>query len=389
MLRIWGGGIYNPHAFYEACDREGILVWHDFMFACAPYPDHLEWFRDEVAKEADHQTRRLRNHACLALWSGSNECHYCLGIGTERETDKVTRLLGRVLPKAVEANCPEIPYWYSSPAGGSHVNDPAVGDCHYWGIMMNADIDVRITPEHFDECEGLFVSEFGYPGPCCKATTEQYLAGAPFDRAEEVWQHHNNTFEKDTVDAGIARHYADPAAMSPEEYLLYGGLAQGLTLGYELEALRASPRCHGALFWMYNDCWGEVGWTVIDYYLRRKISYWFVRRAFARGKRDPRAGLWYARVVGRSDVLPGILRAAEPAELAAAPALELAVGPAGGGQYDVTVGADAYARAVELLLPEQAVPEDNYFELLPGERRIVRVASRRRLSDKNVSALCR
>ena len=450
MLRIWGGGTYNPEAFYEACDREGILVWHDFMLACAPYPDHLESFRDEMAKEADHQTRRLRNHACLAVWCGSNECHFCLGIGTERQTDKVTRLLGEVLPKAVRQNCPEIPYWNSSPSGGREANDPLVGDCHYWHLMMNPDMEMRIAPRRWDDCPALFVSEFGYPGPCGKETTLRYLAGAPFDRADETWQHHNNTFEKDTVDAGIARHFAEPADLSPEEYLLYGGLSQGLMLGYALEALRARPGCHGALFWMYNDCWGEVGWTIIDYYLRRKISWYFVRRAlaprrlilreaagritvtlandtrralrgrleygftsldggcrrtrekrfeapagrrtklavFARGSRDPAQHVWFARIVGWREILPATLLAAEPRELAGAATPTVKVAPRGRRLYAITVRADRYAAAVELHLPPDALPEDNYFPLLPGESRTVEVRSRRKLSARNVSASC-
>ena len=449
MLRIWGGGMYNPESFYEACDREGILVFHDFMFACAPYPDHLEWFRDEVAKEADYQTRRLRHHACMAVWSGSNECHFFLE-WAGRCTERVTRLLGEVLPEAVRRNCPEIPYWYSSPAGGRRANDTDVGDCHYWGVMMNERMDVRITPEEFDRFDPLFVSEFGYPGPCVRETTEQYLAGAPFRRDGEVWQHHNNTFEKDTVDAGIAKHFADPASLSPEEYLLYGGLTQGLMYAYELESLRANPRCHGGLFWMYNDSWGEVGWTVIDYYLRRKISWYFVRRAFAprrlilrprgpkvavtlvndtpravrgqvelgyvsldgevrdvgrerisvdassravvatfgRGRHDPAGGVWFARMVGDASILPATLRAAMPRDLATAAKLTVQVAPADGA-WDVTVRSDRYARAVELVLPAGAVGEDNYFDLLPGQSRSVRVQSRRRLTARNVSAECR
>lgn len=76
MLRVWGGGIYERDIFYEKCNEYGILVWQDFMFACAKYPDNLAWFRDEVEREVDYQTRRLRNHCSLALWCGNNENHW-------------------------------------------------------------------------------------------------------------------------------------------------------------------------------------------------------------------------------------------------------------------------------------------------------------------------
>ncbi|HEY8666605.1 MAG TPA: glycoside hydrolase family 2 protein, partial [Tepidisphaeraceae bacterium] len=295
MLRIWGGGIYPPDSFFEACDREGILVWHDFMLACSPYPDHIESFRDEIAREADYQTRRLRNHASMALWCGSNELSYCMGAG-DHLTDKGTRLLGEVLPAAVHRNCPQIPYWYTSPSGGATPDDWTAGDCHFWAVPMQSEHVKRYEPKLFDQCGALFVSEYGYPGPACRQTMSDYLIGrsspspirktpdtpdAHYDRADPLWRHHMNTFDQGAFDKGIAKHYIDPLNATLDEFIYYGGLTQGLMYGYSLESLRAKPRCHGALFWMYNDTWGEVGWTIIDYYLRRKSSFWFVRRAFA------------------------------------------------------------------------------------------------------------
>lgn len=145
---------------------------------------------------------------------------------------------------------------------------------------MHAEMEKRITPEEYDKIEAKFVSEYGYIGPCRKSSIEAYHNGQPLDRTSRLWQLHNNTYEKDTVLAGIEKHYTDSGHLELDDYLLYAGLCQGLMLGYSLEALRAKPFCSGALFWMYNDCWGEVGWTIIDYYLTRKISYYFVKRAF-------------------------------------------------------------------------------------------------------------
>ncbi|MBN2394481.1 MAG: beta-mannosidase [Anaerolineae bacterium] len=282
MLRIWGGGLYERDAFYDACDRYGILLWHDFMFACAPYPDHLAWFREEVEKEADYQTRRLRRHASLALWCGNNENHWGFRDWWKEKTRGGARVYNYILPAVVQRNCPEIPYWNSSPYGGEKPNAYDVGDCHYWGEgTMNPDMQVRITPETYDACTARFVSEFGYIGAPGKDTVLTYLDGAPFDRQGKVWQHHNNTFEKNTVDAGIRKHYADPDTLSPDDYLLYSGLVQGMMYTYALDAMHANPKCGGNLFWMYEDCWGEVGWTIVDYDLRRKPAWYFVRRTYA------------------------------------------------------------------------------------------------------------
>ena len=150
--------------------------------------------------------------------------------------------------------------------------------------MMNDEMQKRITPEEFDKVTAKFVSEYGYVGPLKKSSIKKYHKEAHLDISSEIWQHHNNTFEKDTVAAGIKYHYTDPEKLDIDSYLLYAGLCQGLMYSYSLEAFRYKKECSGGLFWMYNDCWGETGWTIIDYYLTRKISYYFVKRAFVFGK---------------------------------------------------------------------------------------------------------
>ena len=445
MLRVWGGGRYEHDAFYEACDRNGILVWQDFMYACAPYPDHQESFRLEAEREADHQTRRLRHHPCLALWCGNNENVWGFKDWWDERTRRGAWIYHDLLPEVVRRHCREIPYWNGSPYGGVDTpNSETVGNRHHWhDCMMHAEMHKRITPEEYDRCRALFVSEYGYIGAPVRKTIETYLDGAPFDRGGKVWQHHNNTFEKNTVEAGIRKHYRDPEGLTLDDYLLYAGLCQGLMYGYSLESFRARADCHGCLFWMFNDCWGEVGWSIIDYYLRRKPAYDFVRRALApvrlilraegdrirvvvandtrddvtltldcgylpfdgsgatlgrcrvvaaaaartdvvrlpRGKHDPAAGLWVARPVGASDVRPGIFRAMDFRRLQVEPA-KLSVQVIGDDILEVR--AQTYAHAVHLMLPGDAVPEDDYVDLLPGETRRIKVHVRRPLNPRRV-----
>ncbi|HEY3289007.1 MAG TPA: beta-mannosidase, partial [Anaerolineae bacterium] len=148
MLRVWGGGLYEPEAFYAVCDRAGILLWHDFMFACAPYPDHEPWFREEVRREAEYQTKRLRNHACMAVWSGSNENNWGFDEWWHDQTNAGAYLYNHLLPAVVHENSPDIPYWNGSPYGGVHPNSADVGDRHHWfDCMMNPVMEKRITPE--------------------------------------------------------------------------------------------------------------------------------------------------------------------------------------------------------------------------------------------------
>ncbi len=450
MLRVWGGGWYEREAFYRACDRYGIMLWHDFMFSCAPYPDHLDWFRDLVEREADYQTRRLGKHACIALWCGNNENTWGFCDWWNGRTRSGAYIYNYILPAVVQRNTPEIPYWNGSPYGGDSPNSNEVGDCHHWrDCMMNPEMIKRITPQEYDLSDSLFLSEFGYVGACGKETTLTYLDGAPAQRTGRVWQHHTNTFEKDTVNAGIARHYADPATLTLDEYLLYSGLCQGMMYDYALDSTRYRANCYGCLFWMYEDCWGEVGWTIIDYYLRRKISYYFVRRAFAplrlimraqggqvrvvlandttdnidltveygyisldgrivelqrsavqapglarsevvvlaQGDASPTSGLWIARALNRPGVPTAILHAVDYRQLQVVdPGIAMHIVASSNTACTVEVSAQAYAHAVYLTLPDGALPSDNYFDLLPGETRRIQITSSRPLDPGDISA---
>ncbi len=282
MLRIWGGGRYEKDCFYEYCEQEGILVWQDFMFACGAYPDHEDWFKEEVRKEIDYQTKRLQNRSCIVLWCGNNENVWGFEDWWQRRTRGGAEIYHEIIPEIIEKNIPYGLYWNGSPYGGKKPNSPRIGNRHHWhDCMMNEDVEKRITPQEYDKVDPKFVTEYGYIGPPIKDSILKYLDGEPFDREGEAWQHHNNTFEKETVIAGIAKHYKSTENLSPEEYLLLAGLCQGMMYEYSLDSFRFKQNCGGALFWMYNDCWGEVGWTIIDYYLARKPSYYFVRRANA------------------------------------------------------------------------------------------------------------
>ena len=436
MLRIWGGGIYECDAFYQACDRRGILIWHDFMFSCQMAPDGDSAYLDLCRREADYQTRRLRNHPSMALWCGNNENHWLnidpmLKDGCDFQAGQT--LYNYTLAEAVRRNAPEMPYWRSSPYGGEHPNDNEHGDRHHWGdCTMNEDMQKRITPEEYDKVTSRFVSEYGYIGPCSDETIAKYFGDKPIDPDGDIWKLHNNEFEKDTVPAGIRKHYADPENLTKSEYFHWARLVQGLMYAYSLEAIRCVPENAGSLFWMYNDTWGEVGWTIIDYYLDRKPSYYFVKRAFAPVKLILRAADGQVRVHGSNDTVEPVTFALEygtcgmadniqsqttqitippmtkgivhtfpmpnidpattlvfarggPAPLAllrtgdhrnknlSAPQITIANTQKQGDDLLVTLRTDTYAHAVHLTLPASAHLSDNWFDLLPGQEHTITI----------------
>jgi beta-mannosidase len=441
MLRIWGGGLYERDIFYEKCDEYGILIWHDFMFSCGLYPDNLEWFRNEVEKEMDYQTKRLRNHASIALWCGNNENHW---LSFDAEENIKPPFLGgaicynSIAPRIVQQNCQNIPYWNSSPFGGEHPNNYNNGDSHIWfDHMMNPDMEKRITPEEYDKVTARFVSEYGYVGPCCKSSIIKYHGGKPLDRNSGIWKMHVNAFEKDTVAAGIAKHYTDPEKLDIDSYILYAGLCQGIIYGYSLESIRFKGNCGGSLFWMYNDTWGEVGWTIIDYYLKRKPSYYFVKRAFnpiklimredngivkvmginetyrkinidaeygylsfdgqsgdfkkatlllepfsrhivlefEKGKFDFSRGICCIKPLSCTDtVLPAFLRPGEFKNMnVPKAALNISDFKVDGNMAGFTISSDVFAHAVHFKMDDGIKPSDEYFDLLPGEARRIKV----------------
>lgn len=295
MLRIWGGGLYERELFYDICDEKGILVWQDFMLACGAYPEREAWFENEIRKEYTYQTKRLRTHSCIALFCGTNENHWIFsnpefldrwGIKPTYENQYGLWIPNVLSKEVVQMNCPYIMYWNSSPYGGKDANDLACGDAHLWNHGFVSDnIEEALDLKSYDAIKTKFASEYGALGPCSPESTKEYLGESILDKSGKLWKLHTNVTMKDTLNKAIEQNYIQKKdELTENEFLLYGGLVQGDVYGYSLEAFRFQEECGGALFWMYNDAWGEIGWTIIDYYMRRKISYYAVKRAFAHKK---------------------------------------------------------------------------------------------------------
>lgn len=313
MLRVWGGGLYEPDCFYEYCSENGILVLQDFMYSCAYYPDHLEWFVHEAQKEAEYQTKRLAHYPCMAAWTGNNEIaeswrDWWQGI-LHSEYDYGKRIYNYIQPKIVMSNSPKIPYMPSCPyfgnfsqnvkdgkvegmsnipRWGKHANNPLCGDVHAWNYFLN-DPYTRYTPETifetFDIFPARFCSEYGFYGPLTAASMKRATGLSELSFTDPAWLFHGEKPEKhQMVLNAIQAMFMDTDQLSVEEYLLYGGITQGILYEQLTDAMRIKKYGSGFLIWMFDDAWPEMGWTVIDYYLERKISYYFMKRAFQHRK---------------------------------------------------------------------------------------------------------
>lgn len=286
MLRMWGGGLYERDAFYEYCSQYGILIMHDFMYACNMYPDHDPMFQYEARREAEHQIKRLRNHACLAVFTGNNENQEAITDWYDEERAPVyfpgATVFNRIQPEMVRLHAPHIPYRPSSPFGGATANAQTMGDSHVWKAMAALKFREQFSVETFDQLTTKFMSEYGFHGALRRSSVERYMAGQPLDMTRDTWIHHGERQNKrDGILHSIQCHLRETATITVDDYLLYSGIMQGVLYRELAESLRRRETCHGNLIWMYNDCWPETGWTIIDYYLTRKIAFYYLKRAFA------------------------------------------------------------------------------------------------------------
>ncbi|MEU9289209.1 glycoside hydrolase family 2 protein [Streptomyces sp. NPDC048275] len=306
LVRVWGGGIYESEDFYEACDELGLMVWQDFPFACAAYPEEQP-LRGEVEAEARENVVRLMPHPSLVLWNGNNENLWGFkDWGWER------RLAGNswgegyylgLLPRVVAELDPGRPYAAGSPWSGSwerHPNDPAHGTHHSWEVWNRADYgDYRLHVPRF-------VAEFGWQAPPAYATLRRALPGEVLAPDSPGMLHHQKADDGNgKLERGLARHFPVPEGdFDRWHYLTQVNQARAVATG--IEHWRSHwPVCAGTIVWQLNDCWPVTSWAAIDGDGRAKPLWHELRRLYADRllTLQPRAG---------GLVLAAVNQAAEP-----------------------------------------------------------------------------
>ncbi len=294
-LRIWGGGTFASHALCEACDEAGMMIWHDLLFACAQFPGQDPEFKSEVRQEVTHAMRELAHHASLVVWCGSNEVEQGdveWGYHNSNTANPHYYLFHRELPCLAAKESPANVYWISSPSSPDITklpNDPTVGDQHPWHVSLGQPAaDWWAYRNRVDR----FPNEGGVLGASSPATLRQFLPEAERFPLSLSWDHHDNPFAcQNSAQGGWpGRAYQmvtlwtglDPLTLNLDDYAYVSGLlhAEGLS-EYISNYRHRMFSSASAIFWMYNDSWPVThGWTIVDYYRRRKLAYHPVRRAF-------------------------------------------------------------------------------------------------------------
>jgi beta-mannosidase len=297
MLRVWGGGIYEADALYDAADEFGVLIWQDFMFACANYPTYPEYLRS-VEIEARQNVRRLKNHPSIVLWAGNNEDYQIVErYGLQYDPDDknpdswlkgnfpARYIYEHLLPNVVKQECSNVPYQPSSPFGNGKSKvlkvDPTIGDVHQWNVWHGTMEPYQRLPD----MGGRFISEFGMEAYPHVSTIETYVTSA-----------------QDRSPGSMAMDFRNKAIGHERRLISY--VAENFRIKYDLESFThltqimqadamswaykswrrqwrstGDRKCGGALVWQLNDCWPTMSWAVVDYNSVPKPAYYAIKRA--------------------------------------------------------------------------------------------------------------
>lgn len=287
MLRVWGGGFYEEDRFYDLCDRYGILIWQDFMFACAIYPNDDE-FAANVRVEAVENVRRLRHRASLALWCGNNEMEQGWSDwGWNKPADPVNqrlkigydRLFHHLLPDVVAAEDPDHVYWPSSASSGipfAQPNGDQRGDMHYWEVWHG-----RKPFTAYRNQFPRFMSEFGFQALPTYKTVQTYAAPEDQNMTSYIMEHHQRSGSGNgLMIAQMTDTFRMPNSFESLVYLSMILQAEGIRYGVE-HWRRNMKRVSGTLIWQLNDCWPVASWSSLDYFGRWKALHYAAKRFYA------------------------------------------------------------------------------------------------------------
>jgi beta-mannosidase len=291
MLRVWGGGIYENDVFYDLCDKYGILIWQDFMFACSMYPTEGDLL-ENIRQEAIDNVRRLRNHPCIALWVGNNECldawfNWGWKQAIERQNPAYAEIMWKqfkdlyfeTLPAVVAEHHPGASYRKSSPYSDDNgTRNHTVGDMHYWEVWQG----LKPLSAFLDE-KSRFFSEYGFQSFPEFSSIKKY-APLPIDwevTSDVMMAHQRAGVVANTrINDFLLTEYHAPKDF--QSFVYMSQLLQADAMKMTMETHRRDmPYCMGSLVWQHNDCWPVASWSSRDYYGRWKAQHYFTVKSFA------------------------------------------------------------------------------------------------------------
>ena len=291
ILRVWGGGLFEKKTFYDCCDEQGLLVCHDFLMACGEYPEKEEWFIKELLLESEYAVKLMRNHPSLAWFHGDNENAVDGNDILHDYTGRDSALKG-IFPSIYKFS-KNVPFLESSPWGGNSFSSITAGTSHNTNFLGEIfdycySTDCHDYKEYFAQFTSRFVSEEPTFGAICRESMLEFLRADDITGDDEsMLKHHAKT------NPGLPVHIYDDIRAFAEHVL--GEFTDGEDRYFKMKyiqcewvritqelVLRNLGYSNGIIYWMYNDCWpASLGWAFVDYYRRRKPSYYAFKRVSA------------------------------------------------------------------------------------------------------------
>lgn len=285
-VRIWGGGFYQKDIFYETCDRLGIMIWQDLMFACAVYPGDKE-FLESVENELNYQIPRIAAHPSVIYFNGNNEVDvawknwgfqvkYLIGPKMQKKMEQDYVNLFKVLAPKTIFKFTNIPYEHTSPLSNwgkdEYFNH---GTMHYWGVWHGKD-----PIEDFGLKSGRFNAEYGFQSFPEFSTLRTFSDEKDWNLNSEIMKNHQKSY----VGNGMIKKHADILYGKTDDFsqfVYFSQLTQAKAVGIAITGHRSdSPRCMGTLFWQLNDCWQAPTWSSIDYFNNWKALQYQVKKDY-------------------------------------------------------------------------------------------------------------
>ena len=284
-IRVWGGGFYPDDSFYALCDKYGLVVWQDFMFACATM--HLTpEFEANIMREFEDVLKRIRHHACIGLLCGNNEMELalidwssCIPHNTPKTFADYLRQYEELIPEACAKWAPDIFYWPASPSSHGSFDDPNaedMGDNHDWKVWHGGVPFEEYRKHYFRYC-----SEFGFEAFPMMKTLKSFARDEDMKLDSDVMHSHQKCLSgNEKILSYVKDYYKIPEDFSHFVYL--SQILQADAIRYGVEHFRRHRgRCMGALYWQLNDCWPVVSWASVDYFGRWKALHYRARKFFA------------------------------------------------------------------------------------------------------------
>jgi len=289
MIRCWGGNVYENDLFYDLCDEKGILVWQDFAMACAIYPQDDE-FKRRIEEEARKVVRRLRNHPCIALWAGDNECDDAYDWNRTKRDPNTNRLTRQTLPNVVLTEAGSAPFLPSSPyCDATAYRDRMPGqletpEAHLWGPRN------YYKSDDYTKFLAHFASEMGYHGCPSPESMAQFIS------PKALWPYQNNEewlLHCTSPIPGVNLFDYRVELMATQIRLLFGEVPDNLSdycfasqatqaeaFKFFIETFRTQKwRRTGIIWWNIIDGWPQLSDAVVDYYFSKKLAYYSIKRS--------------------------------------------------------------------------------------------------------------